>query len=377
MNPDNDHPATFDMLPPSVRSWAPGAMPGDTPWAPAVAPVDAPMPIPVAWLGRTSTEDSQDPTLSLPRQLRTSRAALPPGAVIVAHFYDVESGRTELEDRGHGHAHERFEIPIPRDGGLAALLEQAERTDRQFVAVICESIERVARRTYFGTRVEYLLEKAGVALWAADEPISVFGQAKKATPTLTRRVKQAVSEWYVLQMLEVAWGGFREHTQQGWNIGKPPYGYRADKTPHPVAARRAEGRTKHRLVPDPVCGPVVTAIFQWRALERLGYDTIADRLNADPGQFPPPQPTRPDARIGRWTGSSVREVLNNPKYTGYMVWNRRATKDKQHPGKVNPRSAWVWSPSPVHEPLTTREFFDAATAVARSRQGSLSTVSQN
>src|SRR5258708_1648993 len=29
--------------------------------------------VPVAWLGRTSTEDSQDPTISLPRQLRNSR----------------------------------------------------------------------------------------------------------------------------------------------------------------------------------------------------------------------------------------------------------------------------------------------------------------
>lgn len=45
-----------------------------------------------AWWGRTSTEDLQDPTLSLPRQLSNSHPALPPGAVIVAHFYDIESG---------------------------------------------------------------------------------------------------------------------------------------------------------------------------------------------------------------------------------------------------------------------------------------------
>jgi site-specific DNA recombinase len=36
-------------------------------------------------------------------------------------------------------------------------------------------------------------------------------------------------------------------------------------------------------------------------------------------------------------------VLHNPKYTGHMVWNRRATKDKQHPGKYNPREEWVMS----------------------------------
>src|SRR5690242_436386 len=49
--------------------------------------------VPVAWLGRTSTDDNQDPTLSLPRQLGTCRGRLPDDFVIVAHFYDVESGR--------------------------------------------------------------------------------------------------------------------------------------------------------------------------------------------------------------------------------------------------------------------------------------------
>jgi site-specific DNA recombinase len=33
--------------------------------------------------------------------------------VIVAHFYDVQSGRKSAEQRGHGHAHEHLGIPIP------------------------------------------------------------------------------------------------------------------------------------------------------------------------------------------------------------------------------------------------------------------------
>ncbi len=39
-------------------------------------------------------------------------------------------------------------------------------------------------------------------------------------------------------------------------------------------------------------------------------------------------------------------------------------------GKVNPPSAWTWSPIPTHEPLITRQLFDAAAPVARTRQGS-------
>ena len=366
-------PADDDSL--SVLPWRQARAAAGTPWSPA-APVEhrEPVMVPVAWLGRTSTEDSQDPTLSLPRQLNKSRAALPANWVIVAHYYDVESGRKDLDDRGHGVGHERFDIPIPRDGGIQDLLAAAERPDRPFAAVICESIERVARRTYFGTKIEYQLEKAGVTLCAADEPISTAGGGRKATPTLTRRVKQAVAEWYVLQMLELSWDGTVEHTRQGWNIGKPPYGYDADRIPHPVPARRAEGKSKTRLIPNPVRGPVVTEIFMLRAVNKLGWDGIADRLNLDLEKNPPPEPTRPTARIGRWTGSAVREVLRNPKYTGYMVYNRRDTKNGN---KYNPPEAWIWSPHPTHEPLVTKDLYDAVAPIGARNERSRSVSTPN
>jgi site-specific DNA recombinase len=345
---------------------------------------------PVAWMGRTSTDDAQDPTLSLPRQLENSRNALPPGFVIAAKFYDVESGRTMVERRGTGNAHQQFDIPIPRDGGIADLLKEAQQPDRRFVAVVCESIERVARTTYFSTKIEHELEQAGVALLAADEGIDPsaipsLNQAaapfRRATPTLTRRIKQAIAEWYVLNMLELSWGGTKAHTNQGFNIGKPPYGYLAVKTRHPVKNKAEQGKTKHRLTPDPVRGPVVTQIFLWRALDRIGYQAIADRLNSDLDRYPPPEPILPDSipgegrhQVGAWTAGSVREILDNPKHTGYMVWNRRKRPRPERGirGKVNPPSAWVWSSAPTHEPLVTRELFQAASTIGRFRQGSRS-----
>ena len=90
-----------------------------------------------------------------------------------------------------------------------------------------------------------------------------------------------------------------------------------------------------------------------------GYDAIAARLNTDPALYPVPEPTSPHRRRGVWSGSAVRDVLHNPKYTGYMVWNRRATKSG---GRVNPPSAWVWSDEPTHEPLVDRETFQAGGA---------------
>lgn len=77
----------------------------------------------------------------------------------------VESGRRELELRGRSTTHERFDIPVARDNGIQELLEEAKRPDRTFDAVICESIERIARRTYFGTKIEHDIERSGVALF--------------------------------------------------------------------------------------------------------------------------------------------------------------------------------------------------------------------
>ncbi|MDN3356819.1 recombinase family protein [Actinomadura sp. DC4] len=167
-------------------------------------------------------------------------------------------------------------------------------------------------------------------------------------------------------MLELSWDGFCEHTEQ-LEHRPPSIRLPGRKRPHPVPARRAEGKTRTRLVPDPATAPTVTLIFQLRALQRLGYDDIADRLNTDSTAHPPPAPVDPRRAVGRWTRPAVRGVLGNPRYTGHMVWNRRATKKG---GRFNPPSERVWSPRPTHEPLVTKELFEAASPVAKYRQGS-------
>jgi site-specific DNA recombinase len=183
---------------------------------------------------------------------RRQEASLPDGWEITAWFWDIESGRTALERRGRGHAHENIAVPLPRDGGLVDLLAEAEHPSRRFDAVICESIDRLARRTYIGTRIEHDLERHGVRLYAADEPIDPRG--KRSTGLLTRRVKQGVAEWYVMDRLERSWDGFKVHTAQGWNVGMPPYGYAADKVDHPVPAVRRLPTSDPLRMPGP--GPL-------------------------------------------------------------------------------------------------------------------------
>ncbi|HVB45185.1 MAG TPA: recombinase family protein [Streptosporangiaceae bacterium] len=306
-------------------------------------------PVPVAFLGRTSTLMLQDPAASIARQYRTVREWLPPGWFVAASFWDIESGGLDLEARGHG-SYDQAGVTVPRDGGLADLLAEAASPVARFAAVICEDIERSGRDTFNALRLERELSRAGVALFATDEPADIAGAS--ATTVLVRRVKQGVAEWFRLQIKEKTWKGLQEHSLAGWNVGPAPYA--PDRTPHPVAYKAAQGRTKTRLALNPSQAPAVAAIYAWRTEEHLGVYTITSRLNADQAAYPPPTPAG-------WTQSGVGSILRNPKYTGHMVFGRHRTINGKT--RLMPRDQWLWSPQPTHPAIITRATWEAAQTI--------------
>jgi site-specific DNA recombinase len=248
--------------------------------------------VPVAFLGRTSNERLQDPIASLCRQTRNTQAWLPPGCQITAYYWDVESGGLDLDERGHGDAWQvAAAAGIHRDGGIADLLNEVKSPTPNFAFVVCEDIERSARDTYNSLKLERELQDQDIPLFATDEPFNIEGI--NATTILVRRVKQGVAEWYRLQLKGKVWDGLKEHSLDGWNLGKPPIGYTGQRHPHPNPVKAAEGRTKTRLVPDPAYGPIIGQIYRWRVDEHLGKPTIRARLAADPHRYPPPGPAGP------------------------------------------------------------------------------------
>jgi site-specific DNA recombinase len=135
--------------------------------------------------------------------------------------------------------------------------------------------------------------------------------------------------------------------------------------PHPVPAKRAEGKTKTKLVIDPERGHVVPLIYRWRVVERMKYRAIVTRLNSDLVAYPPPGSTRNAKRAGWWTIETVKHILSNPKYTGYMVWNRG---DKT--GRSKDKSEWTWSLEPSHPALISREAWEQAATIGAETEGS-------
>jgi len=337
------------------------ATPAHVPATPAAVTAE---PVPVAFIGRTSTLALQDPRASLNRQLRSARDWLPPGWFIAAIYWDIESGGLDLEARSQGEDWKEFTAAgLPRDGGMADLLREAASPAPRFAAVVCEDIERSGRDMFNALKLEKELSRQGIPLFATDEPADIEGV--NATTVLVRRVKQGVAEWYRLQLKEKIWKGLVEHSLDGWNIGSPAYGYAAERIPHPVPFKAAQGRTKSRLILDPVRAPVIARMFTWRTVEKLGCPAIAARLNADPASYPPPNPAT------GWTAQNVRVILANPKYTGHMVYGRHRTRNGRR--TPAPPDQWLWSPDPVHPAIIDRDTWqaaqDAAAGHGTSRDG--------
>jgi site-specific DNA recombinase len=306
-----------------------------------------------AYLGRTSDEDAQDPSLSIPRQLVSCEAVVKPlGDTIVAHYWDIESGRKYLDVRGNGADGSRFNVSVPRDGGITDMIRDA--ATGRFDAVIVESIDRVSRMTADSTRVEQELERLGVALFAADEPMNT-----NATSILTRRVKQGIAEWYVRDLMEKSRRGMEESVRQGWHTGgRAPYGYMLEEHRHPNPSKAREGKHKHRLIIDPIRAPIVLMIFEDYCVRLIGLGAICDKLNRNIEKYPAPIPNRKDetALLHTWSRSVINAILRNPKYTGFNVWGRN-DKRRGRP-QIRPREEWVWSATPTHEAIVSRELFE-------------------
>jgi site-specific DNA recombinase len=312
--------------------------------------------MPFAFYGRVSTEDNQDPTLSLPRQLANcERAVGEVGGRIVAHFYDVESGAMRLDARGSGKGLAGFDIPIPRDGSLFDLIDEA--SSGAFDAVVCESINRLSRNPSVTFRVEEQLAEEGVRLWAIDEPFEEsFGSI------VLRHVNVGLARRYLHELKVKSRQGIETAAKQGRHAGgKPLYGYRFAEQDHPNPHKAQQGLKVKVLEADPVTAPVVKMIFHDYVVNRLTITELVGKLNCELERYPPPQSPDPKRRTGMWGRSSVWEILHNPKYTGYQVWNRRQRK---RGGRINPPEKWIWSEEPAHEPLVSREMFDRANATA-------------
>ncbi|GGS28247.1 recombinase family protein [Actinokineospora fastidiosa] len=258
----------------------------------------------LAFYGRCSTEDNQDPETSHGWQMGNARKFVEPlGGRVVADFFDIGQSRS---------------VPWERRPESARLLAALKDPRRTWSAVVVGE----GTRCWFGNQFSLIAPRFaayGVDLWVPElggkfDPrnpshkmlMSVLGGMSESERQHVQARVRAAMDAQVLN----------EGRHQG---GRTPFGYEVvDGGPHPNPRKAAEGFRLRVLALDEELAPVVRRIFD-EYLEGNGDRAIAAGLNRD--GIPCPSARRPDQNRHRladgWQGSTVRAILENPRYTGY------------------------------------------------------------
>jgi hypothetical protein len=162
--------------------------------------------------------------------------------------------------------------------------------------------------------------------------------------------------------------------------GRAPYGYKVvDGGPHPNPRKAAEGYRLRVLAIEEETADVVRRIFA-EYLDGTGDRAIAHSLNVD--GIPCPSANRPEQNRHRladgWQGSTVRAILENPRYTGYAIfgrWTKHETlldPDDVAAGHVvrfrrSSPDRVVRSRRPAHPEIVSVDTFTQARLMRRSR----------
>ena len=322
--------------------------------------------IDLAFWGRVSTEDNQDPESSRGWQLTRAKALVEPhGGRIVTEFFDVDKSRS---------------IPLQRRPAASRLLAALADPARGFSAVVVGEPQRAFYGNRFGNTFP-VFAHYGVPLWvpevggpidpdneAHDLIMSVFGGVSKGERNRIKiRVRTAMAAQAQLE------GRFLG--------GRPPYGYTlADAGPHPNPAKAADGKRLHALAIDEPAADVVRRIFAEFG-EGSGIYAIAERLTADGIPCPSAHDrARNPHRSGlAWSKSAVRAILANPRYTGRQVWNKQRKDEvlldvndvaQGHITKMrwNDDTKWIYSEQVVHPPVVDDQTFEQARLLLAAKQ---------
>jgi DNA invertase Pin-like site-specific DNA recombinase len=264
-----------------------------------------------AFYGRVSTEDQQDPASSKNWQLtRSIQLIEPSGGEIVAEYFDIAQSRS---------------LPWKRRPEAARLLSSFADPARGFDAVVIGEPQRAFYGNQFGLTFPVFVHY-NIGLWvpevggaidpgsdAHDLVMALYGGMSKGERNrIKTRVRTAMAS--------------QAATEGRFLGGRPPYGYRlADAGPHPNPGKAAIGQRLHVLEPDPITAPIVQRIYRLFNAGR-GLYLIAETLTSEgipsPSAYDRERNRHRSTSHGAWSKVAVRAILQNPRYTGYQVWNR-------------------------------------------------------
>jgi site-specific DNA recombinase len=275
----------------------------------------------VAAYCRVST-DSDEQLLSLEAQKSHYKAYIKanPEWEYAGLYYDEGVSGTNKEKRSE----------------LQKMIKDCE--NRKIDFIVTKSISRFARNTADCLELVRKLIDLGIYIYFEKENINT----KSMENELMLSVLSGLAESESVSISENNKWGIQKRFQNGtFRVAYPPYGYDSIDGDMVINPKQAE---------------TVKFIFT-ETLTGKGAQKIADDLNRQ-GIF--------SKRGGRWTGGTIRGILNNEKYTGDCVFQKTYT-DSQFNRHLNYGEKDKYMIKDHHEPIISHEEFDAVNAVINQR----------
>lgn len=143
--------------------------------------------------------------------------------------------------------------------------------------------------------------------------------------------------------------------------GKAPYGYQLV----PSGEVSNHGRLLKKLEIVEEHAKVVRQIYSLAVYQGMGYDKIAKHLN---------QQGTPAITTNEWKAGTIRSILTNPVYMGYLALNRRVHQG----GFISlDRKDWIYSENQIPELIIiSRQIWEKAQEIREARKNKINASKQ-
>ena len=216
--------------------------------------------------------------------------------------------------------------------GLIALCEAAK--ERSFDVVLVDDLSRLARDNALMLLLLNDLEYNGVRVVSVADHLDTGDEHA----LLGIQVRGVFNELLLSDLRKRTFRGQLGQKKRGFFVGEATFGYRSEAAGAVTLDKHGRPRPEGYVMRvAPAEAEVVLRIFR-EAAEGIPFTRITKRLNADH------VPGRIRSACG-WTVGSIRRTLENSKYRGHWVWNKRGNRRDRRTGRRRyvdkPESEWV------------------------------------
>ncbi len=234
----------------------------------------------------------------------------------------------------------------------------ADARDHQFDILLTYMSDRIGRQEEYSFYVA-TLNQLGIEVWTIkDGQLKTEEHIDKLLNYIRFWQNEGESKKTGMRVRDTQ----KEMVRAGKFVGgKAPYGYQL--VPSGMVSNHGRLLKKLEIVEEKAC--IVRQIYSLAVYQGMGYEKIARELNKQ---------GIPAVTADRWKSGTVRSILMNPIYMGYIAFNRRVN----HGGFTRlDRKEWTYSEEQIPElVIVSQQIWEKAQEIRETRKDKINASKQ-